>query len=490
MLSPTHDSRTHQAALDLIKTLIRLSAFSPTPGRKEIMVLSSNRLSREIVSPHNSGIMAENLFRGAVPSPLHVHNHIPIESLSSQSIDDLAFEKTESIVSSFLTTAATVMELIRLNNSDYFEQYLFHTAREQLIQVQQEAAKTGNTDCREALEKGMEDVMSKVGLVNLTSLLDEICDRLHLFQALLKRPRSSVRARQYSLRISRGRCIGLTSHCQIEPVPSTVGTVVPLTMERLRIVELYADILHYSNMVMPNRPPGSKPAFDDTGRLVGGLAALNDLVGAMLDANQVNERDVGDEDEDEDEGEATDEEEEEEEEIQRPSFPISSAQRKPLYESDSDIDSTEGSHESVVLPTTSVDMASVGPGRSTPPVLTLPGASPASSIDQLAERLSSLSAPGSPAGSLRNNLKGERQPSSASGTKSPGRASGGNGSRAASILHMSPSDGSPASTSEPIGVEELAKPLGERLKKRYLELDVLNALLVSCFPSHEFVLLG
>jgi serine/threonine-protein phosphatase 6 regulatory subunit 3 len=192
MLSPTHDSRTHQAALDLIKTLIRLSAFSPAPGRKEIMVLSSNRLSREIVSPHNSGIMAENLFRGAAPPSTHVHNHYPIESLSSPSIDDLAFE-TESIVSSFLTTAATVMELIRLNNSDYFEQYLFHTAREQLIQVQHEATKTGNINCRAALEKAMEDVMSKVGLVNLTSLLDGICDRLHLFQALLKKPRSSVR---------------------------------------------------------------------------------------------------------------------------------------------------------------------------------------------------------------------------------------------------------------------------------------------------------
>jgi serine/threonine-protein phosphatase 6 regulatory subunit 3 len=196
MLSPTHDSRTHQAALDLIKTLIRLSAFSPTPGRKEIMVLSSNRLSREIVSPHNSGIMTENLFRGTAPSLLHLYNHRPIESLSSPSIDDPAFE-IEPTVSSFLTTAATVMELIRLNNSDYFEQYLFHTAREQLIQVQQEAAKTGNTDCREALEKAMEDVMSKVGLVNLTSLLDGICDSLHLFQALLKKPRSSVRTRIY-----------------------------------------------------------------------------------------------------------------------------------------------------------------------------------------------------------------------------------------------------------------------------------------------------
>ena len=243
-------------------------------------------------------------------------------------------------------------------------------------------------------------------------------------------------------------------------------------MERLRIVELYADILHYSNMVMPNRLPGSKPAFDDTGRLVGGLAALNDLVGAMLDASEANGRVV--DDEDEDEADSTDEEEEEEEEeIQRPAFPISSAQRKPLYESDSDVESTE---ENAVKSSTSIDMVLAGPGGSTSPVPTLPGTSSASSIDQLAERLSSLSGPGSPAGSLRSNSKNERQPGPTSGTKSPGGASASSASKAAPILHSSPSDGS---MGQPIEIEDLAKPLGERLKERYLELGVLDALLVS-----------
>ena len=256
-------------------------------------------------------------------------------------------------------------------------------------------------------------------------------------------------------------------------------------MERLRIVELYADILHYSNMVMPNRPPGSKPAFDETGRLVGGLAALNDLVEAMLDATEANGQPVRDEDEGDDD--STDEEEEEEEEIPRPSFPISSAQRKPLYESDSDVDSTEGSQENAVMPSTSVDMALIGPGRGTPPAVTLPVMSSASSIDQLAERLASLGVPGSPAGSLRGN---QRQFSSTSGTKSPGGASAGSASKAASILHMSRSDLSSQPPSKPTELEELAKPLGERLKGRYLELGVLNTLLVGRFPSHESVLLA
>ncbi len=251
-------------------------------------------------------------------------------------------------------------------------------------------------------------------------------------------------------------------------------------MERLRIVELYADILHYSNMVMPNRPPGSKLAFDDTGRLVGGLAALNDLVGAMLDANEANEPAVDEEDED---GPSTDQEEEEED-IQRPSFPISSSQRKPLYESDSDVDSSEGPQDNIVMPSSSVNTALVGPDRSTPPVPTLSGTSSASSIDQLAERLSSLGVTGSPEGSLRSNSKSERQFSSTSGAKSPGGASASSTGKAASILNTSPSDRSSISGSKSIEVEELAKPLGERLKERYLALGVLNALLVSCSPSH------
>jgi serine/threonine-protein phosphatase 6 regulatory subunit 3 len=253
-------------------------------------------------------------------------------------------------------------------------------------------------------------------------------------------------------------------------------------MERLRIVELYADILHYSNMVMPNRPPGSKPAFDDTGRLVGGLAALNDLVGAMLDANEANEQVVDEEDE---AGASTDPEEEED--IQRPSFPISSAQRKPLYESDSDVDSAEGPQDNAVMLSPSIDMALAGLDRSTPPVPTLSGTTSASSIDQLAERLSSLSGPGSPEGSLRSNSKSERQFSSTSGAKSPGGASASSTGKAASILDMSPSDRPSSSTSKPIEVEGLVTPLGERLKERYLALGVLNTLLVSRFPSHGSV---
>lgn len=143
------------------------------------MALSSNRLSRELICPRNSALLVEHLFRG-----------VPLDNNSSML--DIIYSE-ERIVSSFLNTTSTIMELIRLNNSDYFEQYLFHTAREQLMLVQQEAAKTPNVDLRQLLENAMEDVMSKVGLVNMTSFMNALLERMHLLQSLLKRPRSSVR---------------------------------------------------------------------------------------------------------------------------------------------------------------------------------------------------------------------------------------------------------------------------------------------------------
>jgi hypothetical protein len=48
-----------------------------------------------------------------------------------------------------------------------------------------------------------------------------------------------------------------------------------LTVERFRIVELYAELLHCSNMAILNRPTGTGPTYDDDGRLDELSAALN-----------------------------------------------------------------------------------------------------------------------------------------------------------------------------------------------------------------------
>lgn len=61
------------------------------------------------------------------------------------------------------------------------------------------------------------------------------------------------------------------------PAPTTVGLVAPLTFERYRICELYAELLHCSNMSLLNRSPEFSHLYDSDGRLQGGLAALEEL---------------------------------------------------------------------------------------------------------------------------------------------------------------------------------------------------------------------
>jgi serine/threonine-protein phosphatase 6 regulatory subunit 3 len=192
-LSPQNSIKTHQAVLELIKNIILMSSFTPTPGRKEASVLSSNRLSRDLVSPSNAILLISNLFQDK--SSLS-----PITSPTSTSTRVVDSNSTvESSVSSFLTTASTIMELIRKNNSDYFEQYLFLRAREHLIAVQENLQQQEREvssepeDFRPALEAAMDEIMSKCGLVNLSFLIATICDRLQVLQYRLQTPKSNVR---------------------------------------------------------------------------------------------------------------------------------------------------------------------------------------------------------------------------------------------------------------------------------------------------------
>jgi len=70
-------------------------------------------------------------------------------------------------------------------------------------------------------------------------------------------------------------------------IARTPGTPNPLTAERFRIVELYAEMLHCSNMSILNRPLGSGPDYTTDGRLKGGLDALEQLGAALEGANSM-----------------------------------------------------------------------------------------------------------------------------------------------------------------------------------------------------------
>ncbi|CEH14755.1 SAP family cell cycle dependent phosphatase-associated protein [Ceraceosorus bombacis] len=234
---------------------------------------------------------------------------------------------SETASSSLVTCIGILIELIRKNNSDYFEQHLFHTLRTHLLQRQQELAElrarkrsearsaakeagqrrafnessesdvTGAAALGDAAEEsnasesqtadasadataglednneeeeeednemeGMEEAMAelseKLGIVHLGPMLRVLSERLPDFQELLKRGGSRVR-----------ECAGGGSRETREEdgtLPTTHGTIQALTFERYRITELYAELLHCSNMALLNRKPGEGPQYSEDGVL-------------------------------------------------------------------------------------------------------------------------------------------------------------------------------------------------------------------------------
>ena len=93
-----------------------------------------------------------------------------------------------------------------------------------------------------------------MGLVHLGPMLRVLSERLSDFQQLVNEPRE-----------------------RDVTVPTSVGDVAPLTFERYRITELYAELLHCSNMALLNRAPGEGPQYSADGVLSGGLEGLQTL---------------------------------------------------------------------------------------------------------------------------------------------------------------------------------------------------------------------
>lgn len=207
-------------------------------------------------------------------------------------------------------------------------------------------------------------------------------------------------------------------------------------------------------MLLPNRIPHTSPFYDDEGKLVGGLDALGDLAAAMMaEADPEMEQ------------EETEEQEEEEDQIEPSPFPVSQQnRRRRSFASDSDSDSMFNQEHETPSPGeaesgTSNEFTSRGAG-----------ASPASSIENMVERLS-LAVPGSP------------------------------GSRHLSLAQFNPGTPPISSVSKmgstvalPIDPEAIAdeddEPFspGDQLKRRFLELGILSTLLVClprCFIPHS-----
>ena len=177
----------------------------------------------------------------------------------------------QALNSAFVNCSSVCIELIRKNNSDYFEQHLFHTLRNYLLIRQQEiheerareAAESGNENVRneddeeedaECMEEAMASVAEKMGIVHLGPLLRAFCDRLSDLQEMMRQPPPNTSA-----------------------VATTIGEIEPLTQTRYCIAELYAELLHCSNMALLNREQGSGPQYSPMGTLMGGINGLQTL---------------------------------------------------------------------------------------------------------------------------------------------------------------------------------------------------------------------
>jgi serine/threonine-protein phosphatase 6 regulatory subunit 3 len=329
-LSPRYPSSVHLVVADLLKGII--SVASPSPGSFSVNGTHdggpagpvTNRFVRELAStaivetmvgfmldetPFGSPV--EEVLRASeekqkaraakektlvVPSglPGAPVDSEPVPSSPTDSASDYTDRPTlpsaESATSSLTQIISIFVELIRKNNSDYFEPYLFHTLRNRLMQIQQhhldEMHELGADmdssqrvqEEREMLERGMADMVDHLGIVHLGRFLRILSNRLPDFQELLRRPRSLVSFVSNSIQ-SLLICLAKAGY-----VPTSVGHLIPLTLERFRIFELYAELLHCSNMSLLNRRRGFGPSYDEHGRLMGGLDALEQLA-RVIDPN-------------------------------------------------------------------------------------------------------------------------------------------------------------------------------------------------------------
>lgn len=188
-LSPAHSPDMHVVVAELIKGIISMSAPSPAVGLSEGLQtgLASNRFARELASRENMQILVDFIlcdFSDMAPAPP--------DNNSSGRPTTPTLPTYDSSTSSVVNSICMVIELIRQNNSDYFEPYLFHTLRNRLIHVQQQLSTRDPEEGRIALEGAMKEMVDRIGVVHLGPLLEIFCDRLHELKQYLLKPRSSL----------------------------------------------------------------------------------------------------------------------------------------------------------------------------------------------------------------------------------------------------------------------------------------------------------
>jgi serine/threonine-protein phosphatase 6 regulatory subunit 3 len=192
LLSPAHSNDMQNVVSELIKGIISMASPSPGAGLTEGLQNgpASNRFARELAHRNCVSKLADYILADFGPDPEEATEGASMpEELDASTRQILP--NSQSSASSVVHSISIIIELIRKNNSDYFEPYLFHTLRNRLIQVQQhlQAHTEGG---RETLERAMKEMVDRMGVVHLGSVLEIMCERLDVFQKYLRQPRSMV----------------------------------------------------------------------------------------------------------------------------------------------------------------------------------------------------------------------------------------------------------------------------------------------------------
>lgn len=192
LLSPSHNPDMHTVVAELIKGIISMAAPSPGAGLGSDGLNNgpaSNKFARELASRDSVTKLVGYILTDFKPSADAVPDGQG--ALLAYNGQHSELPSRESTTSSVVQSICIIIELIRQNNSDYFEPYLFHTLRNRLIQVQQQL-QMHTQDGRDALERAMMEMVNRMGVVHLGPVLELMCDKLDDLQRYLREPRSNV----------------------------------------------------------------------------------------------------------------------------------------------------------------------------------------------------------------------------------------------------------------------------------------------------------
>lgn len=298
LLSPKYPPTTHQIVADLLKGIISVSApnssFNPQGGNAMAQegglqgsTTRDNRLVRELTNRESIQTLV-----GYIVDPVPVTDKdwkgLDNDGPGAHRSDPFVVHplpSVASVTSSLCYVCNVVVEIIRRNNSDLAEPYLFNTMRNLLMAIQSEQmahqpdvapdeiptdSEESEDATRQKMESALPELADKLAIVHLGNLVTALTLRFPELHQLLLEPRSSDRVKSEQ----NGK---------------------PLTMERFRVIELYAELLHSSNMSTLNRVPGTGPEYSADGALLGGLDGL-DRLGHALQANESGEEEEPDED--------------------------------------------------------------------------------------------------------------------------------------------------------------------------------------------------